>query len=221
MCGVILDRRIIGILTPGQWLSWSRKCKASLRAAGVWDFIDGDSTIQPVDAMERVTWMKTNDRIVGALCLVIEDSLIEQTESFTTALSAWTYLKQKTHRRNLVAKYNVLQTALCIRIKSHESIASTIAEIKTSIAKTYEETEPTKDDLILVLLLQALSDDEFDWLRKRLMNFIVNSTATLSWEDIITWLEAEAQGKLAQAMHPPATPFKLGRHVTVEMLDDK
>ncbi|KAF8589312.1 hypothetical protein K439DRAFT_1612896 [Ramaria rubella] len=114
-------------------------------------------------------------------------------ENFVNAKKAWTHLKTKTHQAGIVSKLNATHTTICTHFVSHSTFSSTIAEIKDLIATIYDEQEPTCEEWTIVLLLQAPSDGEFEWIRKNLMSFITTSTTTLSSDDIITRLETEAQ----------------------------
>ncbi|KAF8589057.1 hypothetical protein K439DRAFT_1613121 [Ramaria rubella] len=134
-----------------------------------------------------------NDRVVGALCQVVDDPLMQEIKKFVTAKKAWTHLKAKTHQGGMISKLNTIHTAIRTRFVSHSTFSATILEIKDQIATIYNDKEPTREEWTIVLLLQALCDGEFEWMRKNLMSFITTSGMTLSSDDIIKRLETEAQ----------------------------
>jgi len=198
MSDVKLNEKTVGTLKEGAWPQWSRKCKASLRAQGAWSYIEGPLVTAPTDATELVKWTTTNDRIVGAICGVVDDPLIQEIEKFTTAKTTWDYLKKKTHQGGILAKLTTLQSAIRTRFTSHSTISATIADIKDLIATVYDEGEPTKEEWTIVILLQALSDGDFDWLHKNLIGFMMGADSKLSSEDLIKRLETEAQEARSQ-----------------------
>ena len=75
----------VGLLTTDGWTIWSRKCKSILRSYGLWTYIEGPDSQPPTDTTKIAEWHCINDRIVGALCLVVENSLSQEIETLNTA----------------------------------------------------------------------------------------------------------------------------------------
>jgi hypothetical protein len=134
-----------------------------------------------------------NDRIVGALCGVIEDSLVQEVEKLTATKDAWSYLKSKTHQGGITSKLTTLQSAIHTRITSTTSINPTLANIKDLIANVYEEGVPTREEWTIIILLQALAASKFNWLRKQFITVMMKKDSNLTSEDIIKQLKAEVR----------------------------
>jgi gag-polypeptide of LTR copia-type len=183
----------VGVLKAGKWQIWSSECKAALRSQGLWSYIEGLNSKKPADPKALPIWSDTNDRIVGALCQIVDYPLWRGIEDFTTAREAWNFLKSKTYQHGIISKMNTLQAAVRIRFTSHNSFDSTINELKDQLAIIYDQKPPSKDEWLIVLLLQTLSDGEFEWIRKNLIGFMTTSTTSLTSADIIARLEAEFQ----------------------------
>ncbi|KAF8581385.1 hypothetical protein K439DRAFT_1619094 [Ramaria rubella] len=146
MSDIKLTEKSVGILKVGNWLSWSRKCKAVLRAQGVWNLIEGDNTTTPMDPVELLEWNRSNDCIVGTLCQVVDDPLMQQIEKFVMAKEAWNHLKSKTHQAGIVSKLNALHTATHTRFVPPSTFTATILKIKDLIATIYDDKEPTREE---------------------------------------------------------------------------
>jgi hypothetical protein len=187
-----LSVKEIGMLKEGGWPQWSRKVKGALRLHGTWSYMVGPSSDPPKNATDLIAWASANDCIVGALCGVIEDSLVQEVEKLTTTKEAWMYLKSKTHQGGIISKLTALQDAICTRITSAASINPTLADIKEEIANVYDKGAPTREEWTIVILLQALADGKFDWLRKQFITVMTKKDSNLTSEDIIKRLEAEA-----------------------------
>src|SRR6266481_2732773 len=144
-------------------------------------------------SMDLKEWSMANDRIVGALCSIVDDTLLQELEKLTTAKAAWQYLKQKTHQASIISKLTALQNAICTRFTTATSILPTIADIKDLMANIYNEDAPTQEEWTLVILLQALADGEYEWLCKQFVTMLMNKDTKLLSHDNIKQLEAEAQ----------------------------
>ena len=107
-----LSMKEIGILTDGKWPQWSRKVQVALQANGTWIYIEGPASTQPTLATELKDWCITNDHIVGALCGIVDDALLQDLERFDMAKVAWLQLKKKTHQGGIVAKLTALQATI-------------------------------------------------------------------------------------------------------------
>jgi hypothetical protein len=161
-------------------------------SAQVPSYIKGSLSSPPRVTSKIAAWDVANDRIVGALCGVMEDSLVQEVEKLTTAKEAWTYLKSKTYQGGIVSKLTALQSAIRTHITSAASINPTLADIKDLIANVYDEDIPTRKEWTIVILLQALADGKFDWLRKQFITVMTKKDSNLTSDDIIKRSEAEA-----------------------------
>jgi gag-polypeptide of LTR copia-type len=193
MSDIKILEKDVGILQAGRWQQWSRKCKASLQSQGLWSYIKGPNKEKPTDLAKLGTWSNINDRIVGALCQVVNDVLMRNIEDFVTAHEAWEYLKSKTYQRGIISKMNALQAAIRIQFTTHEAFDSTISELKDQLAIIYDQKLPSEEEQLVVLLLQALTDGDFEWICKNLISFMTTSTTSLTSADINAHLEAEFQ----------------------------
>jgi hypothetical protein len=138
-----LSVKEIGMLKEGKWPQWSRKVKGVLRSHGMWSYTEGSLSSPPRVTSKIAAWDVANDCIVGALCGVIEDSLVQEVEKLTSAKEAWTYLKSKTHQGGIISKLTALQSVIRTRITSATSINPMLADIKDLIANIYDEGIPT------------------------------------------------------------------------------
>src|SRR5882724_7361044 len=93
-----LNIKETGTLVEGKWPQWSRKVRAALRANGTWIYIKGTTSTPPTSSTDLNDWNIANNCLVGALCGIINDMLLQELEKHTTAKSAWQYLKQKMHQ---------------------------------------------------------------------------------------------------------------------------
>jgi len=135
--------------------------------------------------MDLKEWSMANDRIVGALCGIVDDMLLQELEKLTMAKVAWQYLKQKMHQARIISKLTALQNAIRTRFTTATSILPTIAEIKDLMANIYDEGAPTQEEWTLVILLQALADGKYEWLHKQFVTMLMNKGTKLSSHDII------------------------------------
>ncbi len=166
-----------------------------------------ESPTSPMELQELKDWHVVNDCIIGALCGIVEDVLLQDLEKLTTAKAAWTYLKWKTHQGGIVSKLTALQGAVRTRYTTPTSILSTIAEIRDLMTTVYDEGAPTQEEWTTVILLQALADGEFEWLHKQFVTSLTNQGSQLTSNDIIKCLEAEAKKHMPMTaetcMKPP------------------
>ena len=133
------------------------------RSYGLWTYIEGPDSQLPTDATKVDEWHRINDRIVGALCLVVENSLSQEIEKLTTAREAWECLKSKTYQSGAISKFNALQTAMCTRFTMRESVNSTISELE-DLADVIYDTKPPTNEMLITLYLHAMAHGDFDWL---------------------------------------------------------
>ena len=189
MTDIAINEKNVGILTVGAWPQWSRKCKAILRANAMWSYIEGDKTNPPQEATKIPVWNEINDRIVGTLCHVVEDSLAQEIEGYTSASAAWIHLKRKTYQHGVNSKFHAIQSAMRLRFSNPTSVSSTLTELKDHLDAIYSDKALTREELTAGILLHAMDDTTFDSLRDILMV----STITLTPADIIQRLENRAQ----------------------------
>ena len=189
MTDITITEKSVGILTVGTWPKWSRKCKAILRANGMWPYIEGDKTQPPSEAGKIPIWNEMNDRIVGALCHVVEDSLLQEIEEFRSASEAWMHLKRKTYQHGVNSKFHAIQSAMRLRFSNSTSISSTLTELKDCLDAIYSDKILTREELTAGILLHAMTDTPFDGLRDILMT----SATALTPTGIIQSMEAKAQ----------------------------
>ena len=153
-----------GILTDGKWPQWSRKVRAVLQVNGTWIYIEGPTSTAPASSTDLTDWNIANDHIVGALCSIVTDALLQDLEKLTTAKAVWLYLKQKMHQGGIISKLTALQNAIHTCFSTPLSIMPTIANIKDLITSVYNEGVPTQEEWTIVILLQVLADRDFEWL---------------------------------------------------------
>ena len=193
MTEIKLTPKNVGILTADGWPMWSRKCKSVLRGYGLWTYIEGHNNKPPTDPTKAGDWNDMNDRIIGALCQVVENSLAQEIEHLTTAVEAWERLKSKTYQSGAISKFNALQTAMHTRFTTPETVNATIADMKDLIEVIYDKMAPTKEEMTVTLYLHAMADGDFDWLRKLLIGNMTSSSMKLTPDEITRHLEIEAQ----------------------------
>jgi len=183
----------VGVLTTDGWTLWSQNCKSKLCSYGLWTYIEGPDNKPPREATKLDEWHHINDCIVGALCLVVENSLSQEIENLKTAQEAWECLKSKTYQSGMILKFNALQTAMRIHFTTPDSVNSTIAEIKDLIDIIYDTKPPTKEEMLVTIYLHAMLDGDFDWLRKIMIGNMTSSSTTLTPDEVTQRLELEAQ----------------------------
>ncbi|KAF8586266.1 hypothetical protein K439DRAFT_1615259 [Ramaria rubella] len=163
-----------------------------LRAQKAWKYVDGSSK-RPTDTTLLTEWLEANDQIVGALGGIVDVSLQHKLESITEPAMAWQKLKEKMQSTGIIAKLESMQSAIRNRFTVEVPFSTTITEICDSLTAIFDVASPTVDEWLIVLLLNALSDGTFNWLRKDLIMFMTNSKVQLSVKDIIEQIEAEAR----------------------------
>jgi hypothetical protein len=166
-------------LREGNWTKWSREVKMSLRAQKAWKYVVGEVP-EPKDREEKREWNEINDQIVGALGTIVDEPLQHAIDEITNAKTAWEKLKEKTQAKGLVGKLENMQTAIKTRFSQDTSFSKTIMQIRDSIDVVFDPTPPTKDEWLTILLMNALSEGEFEWLRKILLSFLTTSKNQLT-----------------------------------------
>ena len=103
---------------------------------------------------------------------------------------AWEKLREKTHSKGIITKLECLTLAICSGIVLDIPTSTTITEIKDTLGSVFKGV-PTKEEWLIVLLLNSLSDRNYDWLRKDLLGFMMNMKITVMSKDIIEWIVTE------------------------------
>ncbi|KAF8585503.1 hypothetical protein K439DRAFT_1615919 [Ramaria rubella] len=160
-------------LKEGEWIRWSREVKMSLCAQKAWKYVDPNTPI-PTDKDEKIKWNEIHDQLVGAMGTIEDPSLQRELKSIMEAPKAWLKLKEKTHSHGIIVKLESILTAIRMRFSPDVSFSKTISKIQDAMAAVFESTAPTEDEWSIILLLNALSNGQYDWLRKDLLTFMVN-----------------------------------------------
>ena len=135
------------IIRSWQW------CRAALKYNGLWNLIEGHHTTPPSDATAKEDWLDKNERVIGALCQLIDTSLIDNVESQKTPKAAWDSLKKKTHQGGIMTKLSALQAILATQFAEPSIFNTTITEIKDHNATIFDDTPPTQEEWTIVFLL--------------------------------------------------------------------
>jgi len=69
--------------------------------------------------------------------------------------------------------------------------STAITEIKDGLSAVLEGGSPTQEEWLIVLLLNSLSDGDYNWLRKDLLGFMMNSKVQITSDDIVERIETE------------------------------
>ena len=171
-------------LKDGKWVCWSQEAGMALRQQRAWRFVDG--TEKELTAItEKTEWLATNEQIVGALGTIVEPALQRELEKISNAKAAWDKLKEKTHSRGIIAKLKSITSAIRNHTPVDTPTCTTITEIKDGLSTIFEGGGPTQEEWLIVLLLKLLWDGEYDWLRKDLLRFMMNSKMQITSDDII------------------------------------
>ncbi|KAF8591819.1 hypothetical protein K439DRAFT_1610938 [Ramaria rubella] len=175
-------------LKEGEWIQWSREVKMSLCAQKAWKYINPSTPI-PTDKDEKTKWHEIHDQLVEALGTIIDPLLQRELESITEAPKAWSKLKEKTHPHGIIAKLESLSTTIRTRFSADIPFSKTITEIRDMLLL---RSSKELDKWSIILLLNALSDGRYDWLRKDLLTFMVNQKVQ-SITNIIEHLDAKSR----------------------------
>jgi len=174
----------IGKLKEGDWLRWSREISMALKVQRAWGYVDG-TIVAPKDASELSEWEAAHDQIVGALGMMVEASLQCELKLISNAKVAWGRLKAKTHSKGIISKLKYLSSAIRSCIVPDTPELTTITEIKDTLGSVFKGGPPSNEEWLIVLLLNSLSDGNYDWLRKDLLGFMTNAKIMVTSEDII------------------------------------
>jgi len=204
----------IGKLKEGDWLRWFHKISMALRAQRGWGYVDG-ITVVPKDTQGLSEWNATNDQIMSTLGTMVKASLQRKLKSIKNTKRAWDKLKEKMHSKGIISKLECLTSAIHNCITSDAPASTTIMEIKDTLGLVFEGGTLTSEEWLIGLLLNSLSDGNYDWLRKDLLCYMMNTKMTITSEDIIEWIVTKhfkgmraAESALAakQWMHPKPKP---------------
>ena len=144
----------------------------SLRVQRGWGYIDGSIPAPKANTPDLIEWLAAHNQIVGALGTMVEASLQHELKSIKDALTAWKLLKEKTHSKGLIFKLEDLMSAIQNRITPNIPASTTITKMKDAFGSVFEGGPPSSEDWLMVLLLNALSDGQYDWLCKDLLGFM-------------------------------------------------
>ena len=181
----------IGKLKEGYWLQWSQEISMALRVQREWEYVNRLLTTPRAGTPEETEWLSTHDQIVGALGTMVEASLQCELESIKNAMEVWKLLKEKTHSKGLMAKLGNLTTTVCNRFVPDTPASTTITEIKDALGSVFKGNAPTSKEWLIVLLLNLLSDSQYDWLCKDLLGFMTNAQISVTSNDIIEQIVTE------------------------------
>ncbi|KAF8576017.1 hypothetical protein K439DRAFT_1623161 [Ramaria rubella] len=116
-------------------------------------------------------WKEINAQIVGVLGTIVDPSLQRELVTITTAADAWRKLKEKTQSKGIIAKLENMQAAIRARFTPGIPFNTTITNIQDWLGEIFDPDPSKQEEWLIILLLNALSDGEFDWLRKDLLLF--------------------------------------------------
>ena len=172
-------------LVDGQWAKWAREVRSAFREAGMLGYITG-SLKQPTDAREFADWQIYNSRIIGTLGRIIDDALVQEIETLETAREAWLLLEKRMNPGGIGAKLNAIRNALMTKFSTSTPTTSTIAEIKDLLSTIYENGgPPSREELSIIILLNALDGTDYDWVCKSLVTQFSNPKTSPTERDVI------------------------------------
>ena len=163
----------------------------ALRAQRGWGYIDGSLTAPKNNTHKEEEWLAAHNQIVSALGTMVEASLQCELESIKDATIAWKLLKKKTHSKGLISKLENLTSAICNHIIPNTPASTTITEIKDSLRSIFKGGFPSSEKWLIILLLNSLSDGQYNWLHKDLLRFMTNTQISVTSNDIIKWIVTE------------------------------
>jgi len=143
------------------------------------------------DAQELSEWKATHNQIVGALRTMVKAPLQQELKSINNTEVAWRNLKEKIHSKGIIAKLECLTSTNHSRIVPDTPASTTIADIKDALGLVFEGGAPMIEEWLVILLLNSLSDGNYDWLRKDLLGFMTNTKIAIMSKDIIEQIVTE------------------------------
>jgi len=151
-------------LKEGEWMRWSREVGIILRAQRGWKYVTGREPEPKDGTPEKSDWLDINDQIVRALGTAVEVFLQRELETMTNDKSAWDKLTEKTHAKGIIAKLEALASTIQNCITSSVPASTTITKIKDALTSMFEGSAPMQEEWLVILLLNTLTDREYDWL---------------------------------------------------------
>ena len=151
-------------LQEGEWTKWLREVGMVLRAQQGWMYVTRRESEPKDGTPEKTDWLDTNDQIVRALGTAIEASLQRELEVISNAKSVWDKLKEKTHVKGIIEKLSALTYAIQNPIMLSIPASTTITKIKDALTSVFKGSAPMQEEWLIVLLLNALADGEYNWL---------------------------------------------------------
>ena len=153
-----------------------------LRAQRGWGYVNGTNT-SPKDPSKLSEWNAAHDQIVG-IGTMVEALLQHELKPINNAKVAWNRVKEKTHSKGIISKLKCLSSTIQNHITPDIPASTNITEIKDSLGLVFKGGAPMNEWLI-VLLLNSLSDGDYDWLRNDPLGFMTNTKITVTSEDIV------------------------------------
>ena len=183
----------ISKLKEGDWLQWLQEISMVLRAQRGWGYINKSLTAPRAGTPEETEWLSAHDQIVGALGTMVKSSLQHKLESVKDAAKAWKLLKEKMHSKGLIAKLENLTATVCNCFVPDTPASTTITEIKDTLGSVFKGGTPTSEEWLIILLLNSLSDGQYDWLQKDLLRFMTNAQISVMSNNITEQIVMEHQ----------------------------
>jgi len=122
---------------------------------------------------------------------MVEAPLQWELKSINNVEVAWRKLKEKTHSKGIIAKLKCLMSAICSHIVPETPASTTITAIKDALGSVFEGGAPMIEEWLIILLLNSLSDGNYDWVRKDLLGFMTNTKIVITSKDIFEWIVME------------------------------
>jgi len=102
-----------------------------------------------------------------------------------SVLNAWKLLKKRSQQDGMVAKLNAMWAAITTKFSSSKATNTMIGDIRDLIMAIFEGDPPTREDWMIILMLNALEGTNLDWLRKNLIMQIISSKMRPTEEEVI------------------------------------
>jgi len=137
--------------------------------------MDHSLTTPKTNTPKEEEWWAAHNQIVSALGTMVEALFQCKLESIKDAAIVWKLLKEKTHSMGLNSKLENLTSAIHNYIVPDTPASTTITKIKDSLRSIFEGGPPSSEEWLIILLLNSLSDGQYDWLHKDLLRFMMNT----------------------------------------------
>lgn len=138
--------------------------------------------------------------------MIVDTPMQRELARISNAKQAWDILEEKYNAKTLSMKLEHMQVALRTRFSRGTSVMQTKMEIEDALDAIFENGNgPTQEEWLTILVMNALSDEDYEWLKKDLLSFITNMNIKVSIKDIMTRIETDEreyktnQGETAMA----------------------